>query len=154
MQFFAKKGEKTSVQLFTPVCELIPKYERFQPSAYLISGDLPWKQQGESNQAYILRLKYMAVAKIESTYAEGKRPIFYEDFGKQNYWIGGEWRGLLEEGLYALVVFSEQNESGNILLGMNEKEDWTPDLFKYVDEVMPTIGKGLCDPHGFTGKIL
>jgi hypothetical protein len=126
---------------------------RFQPRALLIKGDLPWKKQGETNQTFIQRLKQVAIAKVASSYPEGKRPIFYEDFGKQTYWVGGEWRGHLQEGLYAVVVFDNHGHKGNILLGMNEKEAWTPDLFKYAGELMPIIGKSLCDPHGFTGKI-
>lgn len=153
VQFNVKHDAKTLIQLFTPFCELIPGYERFQPSALLISGDLPWKKQGETNQTFIKQLKKIAIAKVTSNYPEGKRPKFYEDFGKQTYWVGGEWRGRLEEGLYAVVIFGTQGHRGNILLAMNEKEAWTPDLYKYAGEVMPVIGKGLCDPHGFTGKI-
>jgi hypothetical protein len=153
VQFNVKKEARTLIQLFTPTCALIPSYERFQPKALLIKGDLPWKKQGETNQIFIQRLKQIAIAKVASNYPEGKRPTFYEDFGKQTYWVGGEWHGHLKEGLYAIIVFETQGHKGNILLGMNEKEAWTPDLFKYAGELMPIIGKKLCDPHGFTGRI-
>ena len=153
LQFNVKNNEKTLIQLFTPYCELIPQYEKFQPTAYLIKGDLPWKYQGESNQDFIKRVGNISIAKVESSYPDGKRPKFYEDFSKLTYWVGGEWRGSLKKGLYAIVVFDAHRDRGNIVITMNEKEAWTPDLFKYAAEVMPAITKGYCDPLGYTGNL-
>lgn len=153
LHFNVKDNEKTLIQLFTPYCDLIPRYEQFQPTAYLIKGDLPWKYQSESNQDFINRLGNISIAKVESSYLAGKRPKFYEDYSKLTYWVGGEWRGLLKNGLYAIVVFDAHKDRGNIVLAMNEKETWTPDLFKYAAEVMPVIAKGYCDPLGYTGNL-
>lgn len=152
-QFLVKDEEKTHLELLTPVCENIPQYELFQPTVFLIKGDLPWKKQGESNKDFIKRLKRKAILIVGSRYSEGNRPKFYEEFGKQYYWVGGVWDGDLWPGLYSMVVFDPKGNKGTFTLGLNEKESWTPDLYGYVGEVLPAISSGLCNPKGFTGKL-
>lgn len=152
--FHVTKGnEKSLVQILTPACEAIPRYERFQPSAMVIKDEAPWKGQGESNIDYIKRLKAKAVALIESNFPPGKRPRYYEEHGNQYFWVGDEWRGNLKAGIYSVVVYDLSGDRGTFTLGLNEKEAWTPDLWKYVAEVLPSISAGICDPHGFSGAI-
>lgn len=153
VQMNVKGPEDTSIEILTPVCPEIPSYEDFQPSVLILKGDLPWKLQGESNKNFIARLEESAVGKFESNYKKGDRPQFYEEFGKRSYWVGGKERLKLEAGLYALVVFNLDANKGNFTLGINEKESWTPDLFKYVAEVTPKVNAGICDPKGFTGEL-
>lgn len=154
IHFNVKYGqEKTLVQILNPVCESIPQYERFQPSAFVLKGDIAWKRQGESNRQYINRLRYFAKATISSNFPPGSRPQFFEEFGKQNYWVGGEWRGRLRPGLYSIVVFDPATNKGNFVLGLNEKESWTPDLFRYAAEVGAQVAAGICNPKGFSGKL-
>jgi hypothetical protein len=145
--------DETTIDILTPVCPQIPSYEEFQPSVLVIKGDLPWKQNGESNKNFIARLQQISIGKVESTYKKGERPQFYEEYGKQTYWVGGKTRLKLAAGLYALVVFNSVANKGNFTLGINEKESWTPDLYKYVGEVIPKISAGLCDPKGFSGLL-
>lgn len=153
VQFEVKPGEKTLVQVFTPVCPGLPNYEEFQPTALVIKGDLPWKLQGESNRKFIQRLQKNSAAVAESNYPIGKRPRFHEDFANVDYWVGGEWRGQLAPGLYAIVIFSPDKNKGVFSLGVNEKEDWNKDLFQYARSIIPKINSGLCNPRGFTGKL-
>jgi hypothetical protein len=93
------------------------------------------------------------VNRIGSSYSSGKRPVYEEKYAKQTLWVGGEWRGKLNAGLYSLVVHAKQNGKGNFVLGLNEKEAWTPDLYKYVADILPAINSGLCDPKGYSGKL-
>ncbi len=148
------QGEKTIINLFTPFCKNLPRYEKFQPSALVIRGDLPWKLQGETNKKYIARLTDLAEVAISSNYSVGLRPTFYEPFAKMSYWVGGEWKGNLEPGFYSIVVFDSHGDKGNFNISLNEKEAWTPDLFSYVDKVLPGIKKGFCRPEGYTGKMV
>ncbi|GIL18141.1 MAG: hypothetical protein BroJett040_18920 [Oligoflexia bacterium] len=154
VQFEVKPGQTTLVQVLTPVCPKLPQYEAFQPTAFIIKGDLPWKQQGESNAKFIERLLKSAVAVAQSNYPMGKRPQFHEEFAKIDYWVGGEWRGNLEPGLYTTLVYSSDANKGVFVLGLNEKEAWTADLYAYVERLLPTIKNGLCNPSGFTGRLL
>ena len=149
----AKGNEKSLVQMLTPACSLIPRYERFQPSAMVIKGEAPWKNQGESNTDYINRLKAKAVARVESNFPAGARPQYYEEYSKQSFWVGGEWRGNLKPGLYSIVVYDSNGDRGTFTLGLNEKEAWTPDLWRYVAEILPLISAGICNPRGFSGAI-
>jgi hypothetical protein len=153
IQFNVTGTEATSIEVLTPVCPQIPSYEEFQPSVLVIKGDLPWKENGESKANFVSRIEKLAVGKVESNYKKGDRPQFYEEFGKQSYWVGGKSRLKLKAGLYALVVFTTNSNSGNFTLGINEKESWTPDLYKYVAEVTPKIAAGMCDPKGFSGGV-
>lgn len=153
VQFYVKNPDENLVEILTPACKQIPKYEEFQPTVLVLKGDLPWKDNGESNENFLIRLEKEAIGKAESNFAKGTRPQFYEEFGKQNYWVGGKVRMKLEPGLYALVVFDRNGEKGNFTLGLNEKEQWTPDLYKYVSELLPKISSGICDPKGFSGLI-
>lgn len=153
VQIDVKASEETSVDILTPVCQQIPSYEEFQPSVLILKGDLPWKQNGESNKNFMARLEKSSLGKVESNYKKGERPQFYEEFGKQSYWVGGKVRLKLDPGLYALVVFNTSQNKGNFTLGINEKESWTPDLYKYVAEIIPKISAGMCDPKGFSGLI-
>lgn len=153
LHFYVKGGEPTLVQLLTPLCEGIPQYEEFQPSAVLLKGDLPWKRQGESNQEFVRRLEKSAVAKVSSNFRKGKRPTYFESFAKQTFWVGGETKRKLSPGLYSIVVYSKNGGKGNFTLGLNEKEAWTPDLYKYVAEELPAIAAGICRPTGFTGNL-
>ncbi len=153
VHFSVKNPEDNSVEILTPVCEQVPSYEEFQPSVLIMKGDLPWKENGESNTDFIARLEKLAIGIVESKYAKGERPQFYEEFGKQNYWVGGKLRIKREAGLYSLVVFNRNHLKGNFTLGINEKEKWTPDLFKYVSEVVPQISAKICDPKGYSGNI-
>ena len=146
-------NESILFQLFTPACDSIPEYERFQPIALLLRGEIPWKTQGESNSDYLKRLKKKALVSVQSSFPEGKRPKFYEAFAKQYFWIGGEWRGKLRAGLFSIIVFDESGKTGNFTVGLNEKEAWSPDLFKYVGEVLPRISAGICSRTGYTGKL-
>jgi hypothetical protein len=152
--FFAARLQENSFELLTPVCSQIPSSETYQPSALLLKGELPWKQNAETNKDYLDRLEKSALGKAESSYTKGERPQFYEEFGKQNYWVGGKLRLTLDPGLYSLVVFNSSGTGkGNFTLGINDKESWTPDLYEYVSQVLPKINAGLCDPKGFTGSI-
>lgn len=153
VQFEVKNYRKQLIQILTPVCKDIPAYEEYQPSVLVLRGDLPWKMNGETNTQFIARLKARALGKAESNFKKGERPQFYEEFGKQSYWVGGELHIRLNPGLYALVVFDRKNGTGTFSLGLNEKEAWTPDLYKYVGEILPKINAGLCDPKGFSGSI-
>ena len=153
VQLEVKGSEETSVDILTPFCPQIPSYEEFQPSVLVIKGDLPWKQNGESNKNFIARLEKTSIGKVESTYKKGERPQFYEEYAKLTYWVGGKTRLKLEAGLYAFVVFNTDTNKGNFALGINEKESWTPDLYKYVGDVLPKISAGLCDPKGFSGLV-
>lgn len=153
IQFFAKSAGENSIEVLTPVCEQVPSYEEFQPSVLVLKGDLSWKVIDESNLNYIARLEADSIGKVESNFAKGERPQFFEEFAKQTYWVGGKLRIQLESGLYSLVVFNRTATKGNFTLGINEKESWTPDLYKYVSEVLPKISIGICDPKGFSGKL-
>jgi hypothetical protein len=154
VQFFVKGTKENSFEILTPVCQQMPTYEEFQPSALLIKGDLPWKKNAETNSDYIARLEKLSLRKIESNYKPGERPQFYEEYGKQNYWVGGKLHLKLKAGLYALVVFSDNKTKGNFTLGINDKESFTPDIYKYVAEVLPKISAGICDPRGFSGSVV
>lgn len=151
--FNVKPGAATSIEILTPVCEALPQYERFQPSVLLIRGDAPWKKQGESNAAYLERLRSVAIADIKSTYRKGQRPKFYEQFAKVEYWVGAKWKRVLKTGLYAVIVYDGGGGKGTFTLGLNEKEAWTPDLYAYTGEILPSILSGLCNPKGFTGRL-
>ncbi len=153
-QFYVKNPGENSIEILTPVCQQIPSYEDFQPTALLLLGDLTWKENGESNTDYIIRIEKMALGKAKSDYKKGERPQFYEEFGKQNYWVGGKLRIHLDAGLYSIIVFNKSMTKGNFTLGLNEKESWTPDLYKYVSEVLPKISAGICDPKGFSGLVI
>jgi hypothetical protein len=153
VQFYVNTMGENSIELLTPVCQKIPSYEDFQPSVLILKGDVPWKINGESSKDFISRVEKMALGKAESNYAKGQRPQFYEEFGKQNYWVGGKLRMTLQPGLYALLVYNKTATKGNFTLGINEKEIWTPDLYRYVGEVLPKITAGICDPKGFSGSI-
>lgn len=153
VQFSANTAEESLIEILTPVCPCIPSYESFQPSILILKGDLPWRNNGETNKNFISRLEKMAVAKVESNYAKGQRPQFYEEFGKQKYWVGGSLRTKLDPGLYALVVYNMDQNKGNFTIGLNEKESWTPDLYKYSAQVVARIASGICNPKGFTGKL-
>jgi hypothetical protein len=144
---------ENSFEILTPVCQQVPSYEEFQPSVLILKGDLPWKNNAETNNDYIIRLEKLSIGKLQSSYKSGERPQFYEEFGKQNYWVGGKLRLKLEAGLYALVVFNSNKTNGNFILGINEKESFTPDIYKYVGEILPKISAGICDPKGFSGSI-
>lgn len=154
LNFIVKPMEKTVLQVFTPECKNIPKYQAYQPSVLVIKGELPWKKQGESNRGYLYRLESLALQKIESNYREGQRPRFYEEYGQMNYWVGGSWKGFLRHGLYSLVVFDKYGRTGNFNISLNEKEEWTPDLYRYVAEILPVIKAGFCDPLGFSGLLV
>lgn len=154
IQFFVKSMGENSFEMLTPVCPQVPSYEEFQPSVLVLKGDLPWKNNAESNGDYIIRLEKKALGKLESNYKSGERPQFYEEFGNQNYWVGGKLRLKLRPGLYALVVYNTSAHKGNFTLGINEKEAFTPDIYKYVAEVLPIISAGICDPKGFSGNVV
>ncbi len=154
VQFNVKNLQENSFEILTPVCPLIPNNEIYQPSVLILEGDLPWKKNGESNVDYLNRLEKIAVGKVESHFVVGSRPQFYEEFAKQYYWVGGKLKLSLESGLYALVVFNKGNGRGNFTVGINEKESWTPDLYKYVSEILPKISAGICNPKGFSGHIV
>ncbi|MBC7466227.1 MAG: hypothetical protein H7256_09560 [Bdellovibrio sp.] len=154
VQFFVKSKQENSFEILTPVCQQVPIYEEFQPSVLILKGDLPWKNNAETNADYLVRLEKMSLGKVESSYKPGERPQFYEEFGKQNYWVGGKLRLKLKAGLYALVVFNNSSAKGNFTLGINEKESFTPDIYKYVAEVLPKISAGICDPKGFSGSVV
>jgi hypothetical protein len=141
------------VQVLTPKCENISKYEKYQPSALIIRGQLPWKKQGETNKSYITRLKKLAIRKIETNFSEGDRPQFYEEFAQMTYWVGGSWSGRLHPGLYSIVIFDKNGDTGNFNLSLNEKEKWTPDLYNYVSKILPIIKAGFCNPKGFSGNL-
>jgi hypothetical protein len=153
-QFYVKAGaEQTLLQIFSPDCPRLPQYEAFQPSGMIIRGELPWQEAGEKNHDFIQRLTLTAVAKAESSYTVGSRPKFYEEFAKQSYWVGGEWRGSLSPGLYSLVIYDPSGKTGNFTVGLNEKEAWIPDLFKYADMIVKKISKRICSPKGYTGHL-
>lgn len=153
-QFYVMPGsESTLLQIFSPDCPRLPQYESFQPSGIIIPGDLPWKEAGEKNDKYIQRLTRNAVAKAESSYSIGSRPKYYEEFGKQSYWVGGEWKGSLSPGLYSLVIFDSSGKTGNFTVGLNEKEAWTAELFKYAETVVKQISERICSPKGYTGHL-
>jgi hypothetical protein len=154
IQFAVNSLESNVIEIMTPVCQQIPSYEEYQPSVIILKGDLPWKNNGESNENYILRLQKNALGKVESNFPKGQRPQFYEEFGRQSYWVGGKLRLKLDAGLYALVVYNNGTSKGNFTLGINEREAWTPDLYRYVGEILPKISAGICDPRGFSGLIL
>ncbi|HEX4923084.1 MAG TPA: hypothetical protein VFV50_03325 [Bdellovibrionales bacterium] len=151
--FSVKAGGQALIELLTPVCRELPQYERFQPSALIIRGEVPWKRQGETNGAYVERLRKIAVADVRSSFRQGERPKFFEEFGKVEYWVGGKWRGRLRPGLHAVVVYDGSGSKGVFSLGVNEKEAWTPDLYAYVGEVLPAIARGLCNPKGYSGRL-
>lgn len=153
VQFYVQNKGENSFEILTPVCEQIPSYEEFQPTALILKGDVSWKLNGESNKDFISRIEKTAIGRVESSYIKGERPQFYEEFGKQNYWVGGKLRIQLEAGLYALVVYNKNALKGTFTVGINEKESWTPDLYKYVGEILPKISAGICNPNGFTGQI-
>jgi hypothetical protein len=153
MTMIAEPDQKTLIQLLTPVCESLPRYEKYQPTALIIRGDLPWKFQGESNKIYLSRLSSLSLVAVSSNFELGSRPKFYEEFGETYYWIGGEWGGSLDQGLYSVVVFDSNGDKGNFNISINEKEEWTPDLYKYVEKILPVIKKGFCNPNGFTGEL-
>jgi hypothetical protein len=152
-QFYVKKAQVNTIEILTPVCLQVPSSEFYQPSVLILKGDLPWKKNGETDKQFINRLQKIALGTAESHYKKGERPQFFEDFGKQYYWVGGKLRLSLKPGLYALVVFNNDSNKGNFTLGINEKENWTPDLYKYVSELLPKISAGICDPKGFTGLL-
>jgi hypothetical protein len=154
IQFFVKSEKENSFEILTPVCQQVPSYEEFQPSVLVIKGDLPWRNNAETSTDYIGRLEKVSIGKVESTYKAGERPQFYEEYGKQNYWVGGKLRLTLKAGLYALVVFNSSTAKGNFTLGINEKESFTPDIYKYVAEVLPKISAGICNPRGFSGTVV
>ena len=154
VQFSLKSKQENSFEILTPVCQQVPSSEEFQPSALIIKGDLPWKNNAETNADYIARLEKLSIGKVESNYKVGERPQFYEEFGKQNYWVGGKLSLKLKAGLYALVVFSNSTAKGNFTLGINEKESFTPDIYKYVAEVLQKISAGICNPKGFSGSVV
>jgi hypothetical protein len=154
VHFFVKIKQENSFEILTPVCQQVPSYEEYQPTVLILKGDLPWKNNAETNTDYIARLEKQSLGKVESSYKLGERPQFYEEFGKQNYWVGGKLRLKLKSGLYALVVFSNSSAKGNFTLGINEKESFTPDIYKYVAEVLPKISAGICDPKGFSGSVV
>ncbi len=154
VQFFVKSKQENSFEILTPVCQQVTSYEEYQPSVLVLKGDLPWKNNGETNTDYIIRLEKVSLGKVESSYKPGERPQFYEEFGKQNYWVGGKLHLKLKAGLYALVVFNNTMAKGNFTLGINEKESFTPDIYKYVAEVLPKISAGICDPKGFSGSVV
>ncbi|GEM_PF-5008511 len=150
---FVKPRMKMLVQVLTPKCENIPRYEKYQPSALIIRGELPWKKQGETNKLYISRIKKLAIRKIETNFADGNRPQFYEEFAQMTYWVGGSWRGRLHPGLYSIVIYDKSGDIGNFNLSLNEKEKWTPDLYNYVSKILPIIKAGFCNPKGFSGNL-
>lgn len=152
-QFLVNYNSKTRVEILTAVCENIPQYELYQPTVFLVKGDLPWKKQGESNADYIKRLKRKAIATASSDYPEGKRPQFFERFESRYYWVGGIWKGDLWPGVYSMVVYDPKGNKGTFTIGLNEKESWTPDLYAYVGQVLPTIQAGICNPKGYSGKL-
>jgi len=61
--------------------------------------------------------------------------------------------GFLKPGIYSIAVYDSKSDRGTFTLGLNEKEAWTPDLWKYVAEVLPSISAGICNPKGFSGAI-
>lgn len=153
-QFFVpSKSEGTLLQILTPECPQIPRYELFQPSGIIIPGDVPWKKSGESNFNYVKRLRRSAIAEAKSSYAVGHRPKYYEEFGRQSYWVGGEWTGNLKPGLYSLVIFDAKGITGSFTVGLNKKESWTPELLKYASEMVKRISKRICSPKGYTGRL-
>lgn len=152
-QLEVKPRTPTTIQMLTPVCRNLPRYQAFQPGVLVIPGQVPWAQQGETHARYVARLRRMAIHDITSNYPPGQRPTFYEPFGKVTYWVGGQWRGRLAPGLYSLVVYSPDRSTGTFSLGINEKEEWTPDRLRYAASVVPTINAGLCAPGGFTGHL-
>lgn len=149
-----KESQETLIDIFTPHCKNIPQYEIFQPTTLVIKGDLPWKFQGESNKDYLLRLENRSIISVDSNYVQGARPKYYEEHAKMYYWIGAKWEGKLEGGLYSIVIFDRNGHKGNFNFSMNKKEDWTPDLFRYVEEVLPKIKKGFCHPKGYSGSLV
>lgn len=148
--FYVKdRTEPTLLQTFTPLCENIPALEEFQPTMLVVPGDLEWKLKGESNKQFIKRMEERAVVKLESNHKKGFRPKYYEQHGEQMLWVGAEARPKLEAGLYALLVYSPDQRTGNFVLGINERENWTPELFQYVAKLLPIIKKGSCHPEGY-----
>ncbi len=148
--FYVKAGApNTLLQTFTPLCPQIPQLEEFQPTLLVVPGDLKWKKKGESDKDFIQRLEKRAVVKLVSNHKKGSRPKYYEEHGKQWLWIGAETRAPLSEGLYALVVYSSDERTGNFVLGINEQESWTPELFEYVGRVLPEIQEGSCHIDGY-----
>jgi hypothetical protein len=55
--FYVASAVETRLELLTPVCGELPRYEAFQPSILILSGDLPWKNQAETNQEFLGRLE-------------------------------------------------------------------------------------------------
>jgi hypothetical protein len=153
LQMNVKAGEKTLIELLTPVCKDIPQYEKFQPSAMVFPGEIPWKDSGESNEAYLIRLMGLTKLKISSNFAQGSRAKFHEPFGNADYWVGGKWQGQLNPGLYTVVVFDERDSTGVFNISFNEKETWNRDIFKYVKSIYPKISAGFCNPKGYTGNL-
>lgn len=149
-----KPEENLLIQLFSPKCENLPQYEKFQPSAMLLRGEAPWKKQGQSKDQYLDSLKETAVVNLKSNYPAGQRPVYEETHAKQSLWVGAEWKGSVESGLYTLVIFDRSGGKGNFVVGLNEKEAWTPDLFRYAADLVPKINANLCSPTGFTGRLL
>lgn len=148
-----KAGVPTVIQMLTPVCSNLPGHEAFQPGVLVLTGDLPWRRPGERSEPYLARLRRAAIVDIESHYPRGERPQFYEPFGQQSYWVGGQWRGQLPPGPYTLIVYSPERSTGTFTLGINEREAWTPMLFQYTARVLPAIRRGSCAPGGFTGRL-
>ena len=68
----AKGNEPSLVQILVPVCQNLPQYERFQPSVFIIKGDLPWKNQGETNAEFAQRIEAGAVVKAASRFQPGQ----------------------------------------------------------------------------------
>lgn len=141
------------LQLFSPKCESIPQYEAHQPAALLIRGEAPWKKQGETTDQFLDRVRKFALAELRSSYARGERPVYEEKHGGHSLWIGAEWKGTLEAGLYTLIVFAPDGTKGNFVVGMNEKEAWNADLQRYAKDILPKINLGLCDKKGFSGRL-
>ncbi len=153
-QFYVKSKQVNSIEILTPACPQVLSSEEFQPTALILKGDVPWKLNGETNRDFVIRLEKLAIARAESNFAKGQRPQYFEEFAKQNYWVGGRVNLKLRAGLYAIVVFNKDSSKGNFTLGLNEKESWTPDLYKYVGDVLPKISASICDPKGFSGTII
>lgn len=151
--FLQKPEEPVMISLFAPKCAAIPQYETFQPSVLVLRGEAPWKNEGESSEQYLARLEGMAVIKVESKFKKGQRPAYDEEHAKQTLWVGGEWKGTLEAGLYTLVAFDPAGKSGNFVIGLNEKESWSIDLLNYAGKVVPKINQRLCSPKGFSGHL-
>lgn len=150
--FTLTSRQKATLSVLAPYCSGVPYYETFQPTAILIKGEMPWPVQGPAvTKVFLNSLRSQALMVSESSYAIGKRPINGDSGTK--WWEGQQVTRDLEPGLYTVIVWSPLGMSGNYILGLQDKENWTPAVSAFVSRALPQIKKDYCSTQGYSGTL-